>query len=151
MSNLDNSEYESAEQADELWRVFFNQFSDDYVLQSVHSFFQNVEGMEAFFYYIMAKRVLVDNILQIAEQYIHTMRAVQIIPHIIEGWEDFFLKTDYTLRPQLPNHDELEQYRLKVYQVLSFLIPYLGESWSELKPYYRSCLKDYFLIRVDTT
>uniref|UniRef100_A0A6C0KEP9 Uncharacterized protein n=1 Tax=viral metagenome TaxID=1070528 RepID=A0A6C0KEP9_9ZZZZ len=151
MSNLDNSEYESAEQADELWRVFFNQFSDDYVLHSVHSFFQNVEGMEAFFYYIMAKRVLVDNILQITEQYIHTMRAVQIIPHIVDGWEDFFLKTDYTLSPQLPNHEELERYRLKVYQVLIFLIPYLGESWSELNLYYRSCLKDYFLIRVDTT
>jgi hypothetical protein len=84
--------------------------------------------------------------MTITNTYIGTLRAVKIIPHIIDGWEDFFLRSDYTLFDDEEN--ELEAYRMKIYQVLNFIVPLIGEDAHELHPYYKTRLCDYFLIRI---
>jgi hypothetical protein len=94
----------------------------------------------------MSRRLLVDVMRDITNTYIGTLRAVKIIPHIIDGWEDFFLKSDYTLFDDEEN--ELETYRMKIYQVLNFIVPLIGEDAYELHPYYKTRLCDYFLIRI---
>lgn len=135
--------------ADTLWLYYYDTFriqNDDHLLYLVHKFFKDISGMEPFFYYLMSKRLLVDQMRNITTTYIGSLRAVIAIPHIIDGWEDFFLRSDYTLFEDEEN--ELESYRMKIYQVLQILIPFLGEDVHELHPYYKTRLCDYFLIRI---
>ena len=82
----------------------------------------------------------------ITTTYIRILRPVVVIPHIIDGWEDFFLRSDYTLFDDEEN--ELEAYRMKIYQVLNLIVPLIGEDANELHPYYKTRLCDYFLIRI---
>ena len=79
--------------ANYLWGIL-NNCSDDYLLQIVHLFFQQINGMEAFFYYMMSKRCLVKNMLPITQRYLSSLNPVKIIPHLVDGWEDFFLKSN---------------------------------------------------------
>ena len=147
MSNiLVLNEQNMIQQVEQLWRVFFTNYNENYILQSVHSFFQSVDKMEPFFYFMMSKRILVDHMLPIIEQHITTLHPVKIIPHIIDGWVDFFLKMNYTLGPERVTRDELELYRNKTYRVLSFLIENSGETLTELPYYYQLRLRNYFLI-----
>ena len=135
--------------ADALWFYYYSTFriqNDDHLLYLVDKFFDDISGMEPFFYYIMSRRLLVDSMMTITNTYIGTLRAVKIIPHIIDGWEDFFLRSDYTLFDDEEN--ELEAYRMKIYQVLNFIVPLIGEDAHELHPYYKTRLCDYFLIRI---
>jgi len=84
--------------------------------------------------------------IAITTTYISILRPVIVIPHIIDGWEDFFLRSDYTLFDDEEN--ELEAYRMKIYQVLILIVPLIGEDANELHPYYKTRLCDYFLIRI---
>jgi len=134
---------------DTLWLYYYSTFriqNDDHLLYLVHKFFNDIPGMEPFFYYMMSKRLLVDEMMTITTSYIGILRAVTVIPHIIDGWEDFFLRSDYTLFADEEN--ELESYRIKIYHVLHLLVPFLGEDVNELHPYYKTRLCDYFLIRI---
>jgi hypothetical protein len=94
----------------------------------------------------MSKRLLVDEMMTITTTYVSNLRSVIVIAHIIDGWEDFFLRSDYTLFADEEN--ELESYRIKIYHVLNLLVPFLGEDVHELHPYYKTRLCDYFLIRI---
>lgn len=135
--------------ADTLWLYYYDTFriqNDDHLIYLVRKFFEDIDGMEPFFYYMMSRRLLVDVMGNITNTYIGTLRAVKIIPHIIDGWEDFFLRSDYTLFDDEEN--ELEAYRMKIYQVLNFIVPLIGEDAHELHPYYKTRLCDYFLIRI---
>jgi len=135
--------------ADALWFYYYNTFriqNDDHLLYLVCKFFDDIEGMEPFFYYMMTKRLLVDSMIAITTTYISILRPVIVIPHIIDGWEDFFLRSDYTLFDDEEN--ELEAYRMKIYQVLILIVPLIGEDANELHPYYKTRLCDYFLIRI---
>lgn len=135
--------------ADTLWFYYYSTFriqDDDHLLYLVDKFFDDISDMEPFFYYMMSRRILVDVMGNITNTYIGTLRAVKIIPHIIDGWEDFFLRSDYTLFDDEEN--ELEAYRMKIYQVLNFIVPLIGEDAHELHPYYKTRLCDYFLIRI---
>lgn len=135
--------------ADSLWFYYYSNFSiqnDNHLVYLVDKFFKDISGIEPFFYYMMSRRILVDNMRDITSTYIGTLRAVIIIPHIIDGWEDFFLRSDYTLFEDEEN--ELEAYRMKIYQVLNFIVPFIGEDSYELHPYYKTRLCDYFLIRI---
>ena len=129
--------------ANYLWGIL-NNCSDDYLLQIVHLFFQQINGMEAFFYYMMSKRCLVKNMLPITQLYLSSLSSVKIIPHLVDGWEDFFLESNYTLGNL--NHDEIEVYRQTLFQVLSYILEHVGESYSQITSYYRYRLRDYFLI-----
>ena len=129
--------------ANYLWGIL-NNCSDDYLLQIVHLFFQQINGMEAFFYYMMSKRCLVKNMLPITQLYLSSLNPVKIIPHLVDGWEDFFLESNYTLGNL--NHEEIEVYRQTLFQSLSYILEHVGESYSQIKPYYRYRLRDYFLI-----
>jgi hypothetical protein len=134
---------------DTLWLYYYSTFriqNDDHLLYLVHRFFNDIPGMEPFFYYMMSKRLLVDEMIAITTTYLSTLRAVIVIAHMIDGWEDFFLRSDYTLFADEEN--ELESYRIKIYHVLHLLVPFLGEDVHELHPYYKTRLCDYFLIRI---
>lgn len=139
----------SLHSVNELWIYYYSVFNirnDDHLLCIVHKFFDEIENIEAFFYYMMSKRFLVDKMKDITMTYIGKLRAAKIISHIIDGWEDFFLRTDYTLF-NYDEENELESYRIKIYQVLHFIIPFIGEDF--LHAYYKIRLCDYFLIRVE--
>lgn len=124
-----------------LWSLF-NECSVNDLLQIVHIFFNQINGMEAFFYYMMSKRCIVDHMLSITQRYLSTLRPVSIISHIIDGWEDFFLHSNYTLGN--PSHIEIEMYRQRIIEVLSFILQHVGET--RLSLYYQSRLLDYFSI-----
>jgi hypothetical protein len=98
--------------------------------------------MEAFFYYMMSKRCIVDRMLPIAQLYLSTLRPVGVISHIIDGWEDFFLNSNYTLG--YPSHIVIEMYRQRIIEVLSFILQHIGET--RLSLYYQCRLLDYFSI-----
>lgn len=124
-----------------LWSLF-NECTNQDLLQIVHIFFNQINGMEAFFYYMMSKRCIVDHMLPITRCYLSTLRPVGIICHIIDGWEDFFLNSNYTLGHT--THVEIEMYRQRIIEVLSFILQHVGES--RLSVYYQSRLLDYFSI-----
>lgn len=146
-SNTSNTQNVLIHQAEHLWRVFFNRYNENYVLQSVQSFFQSVDKMEPFFYFMMAKQILVDHMLSIIEQH-PSLCPLKIIPHVVDGWVDFFVKMNYTLGPS-SSHDDLEKYRNKTYQILSFLITKAGDTLEHLPYYYQLRLRNYFLIYSD--
>jgi hypothetical protein len=134
---------------DTLWIYYYSTFriqNDDHLIYLVHRFFKDIPGIEPFFYYMMSKRLLVDEMMTITTTYVSNLRSVIVIAHIIDGWEDFFLRSDYTLFADEEN--ELESYRIKIYHVLNLLVPFLGEDVNELHPYYKTRLCDYFLIRI---
>lgn len=133
----------STQDATHLWGLF-NGRTDEFILQTVHQFFQQINGMEAFFYFMMSKRILVDNMLSIIQNYQSSLHLIKIISNIVDGWEDFFLNTNYTLGDT--NHDELESYRQTVFQTLVFIRTHMGESYFQLLPHYRLRLRDYFLM-----
>jgi hypothetical protein len=124
-----------------LWSLF-NECTDHDILQIVHIFFNQINGMEAFFYYMMSKRCVVDHMLPITQLHLSTLRPVGTISHIIDGWEDFFLNSNYTLGR--PSYVEIEMYRQRVIEVLSFILQHVGET--RLSIYYQSRLLDYFSI-----
>jgi len=124
-----------------LWSLF-NECTDHDLLQIVHIFFNQINGMEAFFYYMMSKRCVVDHMLPITRLHLSTLRPVGTISHIIDGWEDFFLNSNYTLGH--PSHVEIEMYRQRIIEVLSFILQHLGET--RLSVYYQCRLLDYFSI-----
>ena len=126
-----------------LWGLF-NGFTDEFLIQTVHHFFQQINGMEAFFYFMMSKRCLVDNMLSIIQSYQSSLHLIKIISNIVDGWEDFFLHTNYTLGNT--DHNELNSYRQTIFQNLIFIISHMGESYFQLLPHYRCRLRDYFLI-----
>ena len=129
------------EDATYLWSLF-NECTDDDLIQIVHIFFNQIDRMEAFFYYMMSKRCIVDHILPITQRYLSTLRPIGTISHIIDGWEDFFLNSSYTLGNTSPI--EIEMYRQRVIGALSFILQHLGES--RLSRYYQCRLLDYFSI-----
>ena len=71
-------------------------------------------------------------------------KIIKIISNIVDGWEDFFLHTNYTLGNA--DHNELNSYRQTIFQSLIFIISHMGESYFQLLPHYRCRLRDYFLI-----
>jgi hypothetical protein len=152
---MEENENEYLYEICDLWKVFFGHYDDDHVIQTVESFFQSVESIEAFYYFMMSKQLLVDHMLYFTRKYISLLNPVRLIPHIIDGWEDFFLTSNYTL--ENASHEELEHYRRVVYQVLSFLLTYLstnseGLSREEMSYYlhkYNARLRGYFLLYIE--
>jgi hypothetical protein len=124
-----------------LWSLF-NECTDNDLLQIVHIFFNQINGMEAFFYYMMSKRCIVDHMFSFTQRYLSTLRPIGIISHIIDGWEDFFLHSNYTLGN--PSHIEIEMYRQHIIEILSFILQHVGET--RLPLYYQCRLLDYFSI-----
>jgi hypothetical protein len=137
--------------AERLWKTFEDandetneDANDDTILLTVESLFENIDNMEPFFYYMMSKRVLVDHLSGFLDKFLYNMRSIKIVTHIIDGWEDFFLRSNYTLSFQ--DRELLEQYRQRVYDVLTRLVGHFGEN-SNLPDHYRTRLFDYFFIR----
>ncbi len=139
--NDDENEYKNA---DQIWNLFVNT-PDENILFIVRSFFQQIRDMEPFFYYVMSKRVLVDHLPDLIHEFLSTLQPRKILTHIIDGWKDFFLRSNYTLGET--SRGELESYRIMIADVLNLIVGHLGENHN-IPRYYQQLLFDYFFIRI---
>jgi hypothetical protein len=141
--NNENAENEY-ENADQIWNLFVNT-QDENIVIIVRSFFQQNRDMEPFFYYVMSKRVLVDHLPVLIREFLPTLQPRKILTNIIDGWKDFFLRSNYTLGET--TRGELESYRILLTDVLNLIVGHLGEN-HKIHAYYRQILFDYFFIRI---
>lgn len=143
-NNEDNNEENEYENADQIWNLFVNT-RDENILIIVRSFFQQIRDMEPFFYYVMSKRILVDHLPNLIREFLPTLQPRKILTHIIDGWKDFFLRSNYTLGET--TRGELESYRMIITEVLNLIVGNLGENHN-IPGYYQQILFDYFFIRI---
>ena len=138
--------------ADHLWKRSFYGLTSDQLMSSLREFISQSEEPEPLFYHLMSNTIVIDNLYELVTECMSSfsLKADKIIVHMIDGWEDFFIRTNYTLMPLRDGdeYEKLENYRLKTRQVLTFLINHLGEEHC-ITPFYQKRIFELFFIRFD--
>ena len=143
--------------ANRLWKELFYGWSKQHLIVSIVNFFRETQEPEALFYYIIANPSMIDELRMILNEFTLTLKSDKIVTHIIDGWDDFFIRTNYAVtffqesqERRIGMRDEfeiMETYRQKIRECITFLIPYLGEGHC-INSFYQRRLFEMFFIRL---
>lgn len=152
-----NLEDVGVQHANRLWKELFYGWPKQHVIVSITNFFREIQEPEALFYYIIANPSIIDELRMILNEFARTLKSDKIVTHIIDGWDDFFIRTNYAVtffqesqERRIGMRDEfeiMETYRQKIRECITFLIPYLGEGHC-INSFYQRRLFEMFFIRL---
>lgn len=135
--------------ADQLWRHTFYGVSSEEIMEAIREFLSNHRDTEPLFYHLMSNVTTIEHLFEIVTEFINFLKADRIIVHMIDGWEDFFIKTNYTLlENRETEYENLEHCRQHVRRTILFLINHLGEEHT-INAFYKRRLFELFFIRIE--
>ena len=152
-----NIEESGVLQANKLWKELFHGWSKQHIIVSVISFFREIPQSEPLFYHIIANPSLIDELRMILNEFVNRLKVDKIITNVVDGWEDFFIKTNYAVTffqetgerhiGMTDEYEIMETYRQIIRDCIVFLLPYLGEEHC-LNSFYQRKLFEMFFIRL---
>lgn len=147
------------ENVDIIWKRYFENYrngNQEELMENVKIFIKEVNHTEPFIYYILSKQYLIKHLDDIVSIYIEKedIEYYKIIYHMIDGWDDFFIYSKYTLSneydiDQMIDEEKIEEEHIKCHSILKEqikrILPFVPVG-SYFHTYYKMKLKDYFNI-----
>lgn len=141
-----------------IWKRYFENFDgkEDELVNNIKIFIKDIKDTEPFIYYLLSKKTLLMRLDDIVSIYIEKddIEYYKLIYHLIDGWEDFFIYSKYTLSNEYNIEQEIDEEKIEeeciichsiLAKQIKRIIPFVPVG-SYFHTYYKLKLKEYFNI-----